>query len=343
MEKLKFVGIDDGHDSIKLVNEEGKEFIIPSRISGGKNMLCSVNGEEVNDNIYNVNGDIFSVVDFMTQSAINYIDTRTLDYPYANHNISLINHILYKSGIKGKVSVLTGLPVQRFYVNGVQNEDLINKKVNALLNSNVINLDESVELPQIKQHRVISEALAGYFDLLFDISGKKNKEVEEITTDSKIAIIDIGGRTTDIATLDIGGTSIDLKKSGTRDIGGLYLRDNIKLALMKEYNLNNVSNTILDKVITGNSFRNCGKIVDVTHIVTAEKKIITNQINSFINQVLDVDFNEYGIIAFIGGGSLLFRDELKYLYSEYGNVVLVDDPQFANARGMLKFNKYVLQ
>ncbi|MBY0379156.1 MAG: ParM/StbA family protein [Burkholderiales bacterium] len=343
MEKLKFVGIDDGHDSIKLVNEEGKSFIIPSRIAGGKNMLCSINGEEVNDNIYKVNGDTYSVVDFITQSAINYIDTRTLDYPYSNHNISLINHILYKSGIKGQVSVLTGLPVQRFYVNGIQNEVLINKKVNALLNSNVINLDESVELPKIKQHRVISEALAGYFDLLFDISGKKNKEVEEITADSKIAIIDIGGRTTDIATLDIGGTSIDLNKSGTRDIGGLYLKDNIKLALMKEYNLNNVSNTILDKVITGNSFRNCGKIVDVTHIVNSEKKNITNQINSFINQVLDVDFNEYGIIAFIGGGSLLFRTELKNLYSIYDNVVLVDEPQFANARGMLKFNKYVLQ
>ena len=79
------------------------------------------------------------------------------------------------------------------------------------------------------------------------------------------------------------------------------------------------------------------------HFLTFYNIVHLNQINSFINQVLDVDFNEYGIIAFIGGGSLLFRTELKNLYSIYDNVVLVDEPQFANARGMLKFNKYVLQ
>jgi plasmid segregation protein ParM len=343
MAKMVFVGIDDGHDSIKLTLESGKSFIIPARVSLGQHMLCSIADDEEKDHIYKIDDNDFSVIDFNTQAAINYIDTRTQDYPYSKHNIALIYHALHKAGITGPVSIMTGLPVERFYINGQKNVQLIDKKIDNLLNSEVKNINDKVMLPTVAQHRVISQALAAYFDLLLDMNGNVNPDIEEISNDSKIAIVDIGGRTTDIISVDVGGSSVDLSKSATRDIGALYLKDAIKQRIMNEYHISHVSAAVLNRILEKGNFRHNGKIVDVQAIVKQEKSILTNKITALVNQVLDLDFNEYGIVAFIGGGSLLIKDELKELYADNENVVLTDDPQFANSRGMLKFNKYILK
>ncbi len=343
MAKMVFVGIDDGHDSIKITLDSGKSFIIPARVSLGQHMLCSITEEEDKDHIYSIDDTDYSVIDFNTQAAINYIDTRTQDYPYSKHNTALIYHVLHKAGVTGPVSVMTGLPVERFYNNGQKNVKLIEKKIDNLINSEVKNLNDKVVLPTVAQHRVISQALAAYFDLLLDINGNVNQDIEEISNDSKIAIVDIGGRTTDVISIDVGGNSVDLSKSATRDIGALYLKDSIKQRIMNEYNISYVSSAVLNRILEKGNFRHNGKIVDVQNIVKQEKSLLTNKITSLVNQVLDLDFNEYGIVAFIGGGSLLIKDELKELYSNNENVVLTDDPQFANSRGMLKFNKYILK
>ena len=115
MAKMVFVGIDDGHDSIKLTLESGKSFIIPARVSLGQHMLCAIAEDQEKDHMYKIDDNDFSVIDFNTQAAINYIDTRTQDYPYSKHNIALIYHALHKAGITGPVSIMTGLPVERFY------------------------------------------------------------------------------------------------------------------------------------------------------------------------------------------------------------------------------------
>jgi plasmid segregation protein ParM len=343
MAKMVFVGIDDGHDSIKLTLDSGKSFMIPARVSLGQHMLCSIKEDEEKDYIYNIDNTDYSVVDFSTQAAINYIDTRTQDYPYSKHNIALIYHVLHKAGITGPVSIMTGLPVERFYINGQKNVKLIDKKIDNLLNTTVKNLNDQIILPTVAQHRVISQALAAYFDLLLDLDGNVNSDIEEISNDSKIAIIDIGGRTTDIISVDVGGNSVDLSKSATRDIGALYLKDSIKQRIMNEYNISYVSSAVLNRILEKGNFRHNGKLMDVQNIVKQEKTLLTNKITALVNQVLDLDFNEYGIVAFIGGGSLLIKDELKELYSNNENVVLTEDPQFANSRGMLKFNKYILK
>ena len=343
MAKIIFVGIDDGHDSIKLSLDNGQSFVIPARVSVGPHMLCSINGEDDRDHVYQVEDIEYSVIDFDTQAAINYIDTRTQDYPYSKHNLALIYHVLNKAGITGAISVMTGLPVERFYSNGQKNTALIEKKINNLINTEVTNLNKDIILPNVVQHRVMSQALASYFDLLLDDSGNINKEIEDISKDSKIAIVDIGGRTTDIITIDIGGESVDLSKSITRDIGALYLKDAIKKRIMTDFAINQISSVVLDRILAKNNFRHNGKIVDVSSIVKQEKMLLTNKILSLINQVLDIDFSEYGIVAFVGGGSLLIKDELKLVYANQDNVVLTEDPQFANSRGMFKFNKYILK
>lgn len=343
MAKIIFVGIDDGHDSIKISLDSGESFVIPAKVSLGQHMLCSITKEDDKDHVYTVDNIDYSVIDFNTQAAINYIDTRTQDYHCSKHNTALIYHILHKAGITGAVSVMTGLPVERFYNNGLKNIKLIEKKIDNLMTATVSNINKDIILPNIIQHRVISQALAAYFDLLLDINGNINTEIEEISNDSKIAIVDIGGRTTDIITIDLGGESVDLSKSVTRDIGALYLKDAIKQKIMNEFDISQISSSVLTRILEKNNFRYNGKIVDVSAIVKQEKFLLTNKITSLVNQVLDLDFSEYGIVAFIGGGSILIQDELKKIYANKENVVLTDDPQFANSRGMLKFNKYILK
>ena len=62
---------------------------------------------------------------------------------------------------------------------------------------------------------------------------------------------------------------------------------------------------------------------------------ITNQVKHKIRNTSDVS-----LIAFIGGGSLTLKTQLKDLYSPE-LVRFVRDPIYANARGMLKLLKYL--
>ena len=57
-----------------------------------------------------------------------------------------------------------------------------------------------------------------------------------------------------------------------------------------------------------------------------------NYVEEMVGDAADLDF-----ILFVGGGSAVLQDVI----SEYKHARVPKDPQFANARGMLKYMTYV--
>src|SRR3546814_11632163 len=103
-----------------------------------------------------------------------------------------------------QVSVVSGLPIDRFFVNGTPNNDLITAKRQSLLRPIKRVANSPVKLVSIERHQVLSEAVAAYFDAAYDANGNVNKPFMEISELDPVAVVDVGGATTDIAVVKEG-------------------------------------------------------------------------------------------------------------------------------------------
>jgi hypothetical protein len=330
---MQYLGLDDGHFSVKCVGIE-KQFTFPSKVVNGFYPFMSVIEDSNMSSMYTVedNNNKYTV---MSQDAISstmrFLDTRTDDFPYSDINLVLINHALLLSEVDSDVTICSGLPFQQYYINNAKNTKLIQKKKNNI--ERLVKIENSDKLSKIKEHKVVAEGVAGYFDLKFNSDGSLNDEIENIKHDGLICIVDIGGRTTDVVTMY--NDAVDFNRSATLDIGGLYLQDTITEKVKAKFGYNALPNKTIDALTKDGIYKN----IDAQDIVNNAKKEMANEIANAIKSKIGQN-SDIGLIAFIGGGSLLLKEQLNKLYDN--NLArFVKDPIFSNARGMCKMAKYL--
>ncbi|MBY0378890.1 MAG: ParM/StbA family protein [Burkholderiales bacterium] len=330
---MQYLGLDDGHFSVKCVGVE-QQFTFPSKVVNGFYPFMSVIEDTNMSSLYTVedNSNKYTV---MSQDAISstmrFLDTRTDDFPHSDINLVLINHALLLSEVDSEVTICSGLPFQQYYINNAKNTKLIQKKKSNI--ERLVKIENSDKLPKIKEHKVVAEGVAGYFDLKFNSDGSLNDEIENIKQDGLICIVDIGGRTTDIVTMY--NDAVDFNRSATLDIGGLYLQDTITEKVKAKFGYNALPNKTIDALTKDGVYKN----IDAQDIVNNAKKEMANEIANAIKSKIGQN-SDIGLIAFIGGGSLLLKEQLNKLYDN--NLArFVKDPIFSNARGMCKMAKYL--
>lgn len=330
-ETPRYAGVDDGHFGIKIVDENGGQFYLPSRVAEGAQVI-SLSGDE--DNVWDTQeGQTYTVSDSLAG-----IDTRFSDYGLSDINRVLVHHALYKAGYGGQsVRIVTGLPVNDYYVGHEQNADFIRRKVDNLAKLTATNRNQTVAMAKITGHAVVSEAIAAFFDLLFNMDGTVNEAFHQVVQAGPIGILDVGGKTTDSAVIINGGKGIDASRSGTSKIGALSLNQGLENRIKSLMGVAQLTPTQIESAARTGMVRMFGKETDVSEIVNEEKRILADQIVAEAKRKMR-DGADLECVYFVGGGSLLLREQLADLYP---HAVFVDDPQFANARGMLKIAKYV--
>lgn len=331
---MKF-GIDNGLFAVKLVN--GKTTYVPSRVISGHYPSLSVVTGENDSFLYEINGNKYTVIEKPSANTSHrFLQTRTDDFPYSDITQVLVYHSLLKAGATGNISICTGLPFNQYYSEtGVKNLELI-QKVKKAFTREVKVIQPYENLPVIVEHSVCSEGVAGFFDLKFNDDGSLNDEFTSLQQAGVVCIVDIGGSTTDIVTFD--GDSIDFSRSSTIDIGGLSLKDQVAAHVKVKMGASGLPDKMLDDIISNHGLYpaknlDFSDILDELKIELANE--ITNQVKHKIRNTSDIN-----LIAFIGGGSLILKDQLKKLYPS-SIARFVKDPINANARGMLKLIKYL--
>ena len=316
MEKnIKYLGIDDGHYALKIcyeLNNELKTLSLPSRIAYGFHQLSSLDGIENNDNcMYTANDITYTVLEKYNELNDGVIDLRNLNYPTSDVNAILIYHALTRAGFNSDdhLRIVTGLPFKEFYLNGTKNIELINKK-RKNLDRSIICKDKKVSLPHIDFHNVLSEGAGAFIDIALDFNGNPNTGIIDSIKDAPMSIVDIGGKTTDIITMDTGGKKIRINESNTAFIGALNLNELIGIEICKKLKLGQYSATEIETALKTGTYFAQGQKHDVTNIVIEQKKVFARKIVLEVRKVLK-DASHIGIVAFVGGGSLLIQKELK--------------------------------
>lgn len=331
--KAAYVGVDDGHYGIKVVDESGRMCTVSSRAVSGK-QLFSFHGQpsdDIDGSIYtSEEGAVFTVSEHLTK----HEETRYRDYPVSAHNRALVHHGLRKAGFGGKsVSIATGLPVATYYLGGGPNEKMIAAKVENI--GKGMRCD-SGECAQIVENMVTSEAIAAYFDQIIEMDGSQSAVFDDFIQTS-VGVIDIGGKTTDCAVILPGGRNVDTGRSGSGDVGVLMLNDDVEAKLRTEFGFDNLPTTLVERAIRTGVIRVAGKEESIKVFVDAAKEKLADAIMLSVRAKIGTgkDLNE---VLFVGGGSIVMRDQLV---KHFPHARFPLHPEYANARGMLKIAKYV--
>lgn len=191
------VGLDDGYAYTKVALPDGRLVSIPSRARMGQAGVTWIREEDQRIFEYETEGTVYSV------GAVDGESTQFDEYPSSGLNRIIVQHAFYQAGLSGRsIHLVSGLPVAAFYRNdGQRRQQAIDKKRDSLkLTVEPLTIKGRPQKQRLKAgiafHEVIPEALAAWYDHVI-VTLNDGVTLDADRLNAPVAIVDIGGRTTD--------------------------------------------------------------------------------------------------------------------------------------------------
>lgn len=354
------VGVDDGHDGIKLwfgsanAISEPVKVQIKSNAQRGNSGIVDVSERELNQMTIIVegqNGEADEVFLVNADHVTNRIDTRTPDYPYNNLNLALIMQAIREQrnvldGVN-RLQIVAGLPANQYYTKSAssKNDELIDKKVNNLKSIHRAYSPADAQLEDSGRFyasdvAVMPEGYGIAFNLMFDDDLNKTEYYEDFY-DHGCVIIDIGGRTVDVIKVSRRTCKPKGSELMSFDQGVLYMRDVVATAVTERLNRQKtIDDFSVDNILKSGWFGKVGSKggVDLNDMLDKIKDEHVEVIYQSIKSALESDEAMGGVII-SGGGAVLLGDKLKAKIEDHIHnceVIIPDEVVFGNAKGFWK-------
>lgn len=289
---METIGIDLGNCNLKT----SKKIIVPALITRGGNYLIST-GYEIN-----FNGELFIIGEGDYDTNLNKLSKE-----------NLLPMLCLAAGLSTKeefIRVVLGLPINQYRSNKNKMLEII--EGNKVLNFKLNGLDRCI---CIEEASIFPEGVATYYSL--DIEKRK------ALVDQDLIILDIGGRTTDIALLK-AGKKRSVAKSTSLDVGMINIYNDMINEINSLYTLGlNIEDA---EGILKNGLEVDGEKQDTSFI----KNIVKNNIEKVFKELnISYPVRTSPLIVTGGGGKSFF----KSLKKRYPTAQLVEDNLFSNAIG----------
>lgn len=324
------IGLDDGYACTKIALPDGRLVAIPSRARIGRSNVTWLNDSEQRVFEYETDDMLFAV------GEVEGEPTHFDGYPFSGLNRAIVQHALHEAGLSGQsVHAVSGLPVSSFYLrDGDRRLELIKRK-RASLKRVVQPIDGRLPAA-IAFHEVIPEALAAWYDhIISEADGGVQLESERLGV--PVAVIDIGGRTTDFVV--VADQAVRHDSSGSLRCGLLDLKRQVASAIRAKFDLEELSERATEDAVRTDSVRLFGKPHDVAELVRDARREIVQRLHAETQRQLGRGA-ELERILFVGGGAVALAEDIR---DWFPNQTIAPHPAFANARGMLKYLRYVCQ
>ncbi|AXH60391.1 ParM/StbA family protein [Pseudomonas amygdali] len=327
-----FAGIDDGHRETKISLSNGIKLAIPSRAMSGLSNQISLNGSKSGVFAYQTSDGPYTLGDVESAE-----DTAYDEYPVSTQNRVIVAHALRQAGLGhlNTLDVVTGLPLKRYYLKGQPNQELIDAKKANLLNLDVKGMD-GFQPAIIQRHDVLSEAVAAWVNYVLIRKDDGKLTIDRNRLEERTAIVDIGGRTLDIAV--VRKWVLDGDRSTTDDIGMIKIITGLKDRLYDFFKGIELSDEQVEFALTKRTVKVRGQMYDVGHVVDDATLSVVNSIKATVKRHLQTA-RDIDNVFFVGGTSEYLRN---YLNGWFEQQRIMQDPAFANADGMLKYSEFVM-
>jgi len=148
-------------------------------------------------------------------------------------------------------------------------------------------------------------------------------------------VVDIGGRTTDF--IVIADEKLWHQHSGSLTCGLIDLRHDIAAAICSAFDLEQLSGRAVDQALEQGRVQLYGQSQDVAALVRESRHQLVARIEQETRRRLGRGA-ELERVLFVGGGSVALADALR---DWFPTQVIAPHAGFANARGMLKYQRYI--
>lgn len=318
------VAIDDGFRQIKLLSSEQHKLTQLSVVGPGFTLGGSAAAAgDAGFGAYRTGGRDYTV----DPDISNKEGTRYDGYALSDLNRVLVHHALHTAGLGGRDVVLaTGLPYARYYQS---DGELLEKKIDNL--SIAVEAMTGAQSPRLIAQHVLPQAVMAYMDYAYDdsLSGFKTG----VDPEMPVVVIDVGGGTTDIATVLPNGNApkVDRLKSGTINTGVLDTLKELTARLERRFQFTGVRESLLERCVRTRKVLLRGQLHDISDDIAAAVDVAVQPILREMQRLVGSAASETPLL--VGGGAALVADALR---TAYPHMVVAEDPEFANARGMLK-------
>jgi len=324
------IGLDDGYAYTKLALPDGRLLVIPSRARVGRANVTWLN--EARHQIAEYETD-------STRYAAGEIDgepTYFEGYPFSGLNRVIVQHGMQQAKLGGhSVHAVSGLPVSAFYLkDGSQRAETVEKK-RASLKQPVDPIDGRLAA-SIAFHEVIPEALAAWYDHVITEDGGQVTLAEE-RLGAPIAVVDIGGRTTDYVV--VADQAVIHDASGSLRCGLLDVKQQVGEGIRARYDLEVIGERTVEQAVQTGRVRLYGQDQDVSTLVGEAKQQVLERLHAETRRQLGLGA-ELDRVLFVGGGAVALAQSIR---DWFPNQAVAEHPAFANARGMLKYLRFVCE
>ena len=324
------IGLDDGYAFTKIALPSGRVFAVSSRARLGAAGVTALKRDHLTVREYDADGLRYSA------GSVDGEATGFDDYPVSALNRVVVQHALQVAGLSGRVlHAVSGLPVSAFYqADGTRRSDFIARKTKSLLTA--ARPADGQPPAEIAFHDVIPEALAAWYDdVITETAEGIRLETERMQV--PVAVIDIGGRTTDYVV--VADETILHRSSGSLRCGLLDVKQQMTHKLRARFDLDGVSERTVEDAMHCGRLRLFGGSHDVTDLLNVALREVVERIYVESRRQLGRGA-ELERVLFVGGGAVVLDAHIRHWFP---NQVIAGLPAFANARGMLKYLKYVAQ
>ena len=329
------IAIDLGYGYVKGLNEENERIVFPSIVGAAHDLtlkdLFGTKFKNRMDNLWvhikagNLDSDFFVgnlAGDSISKSSA--FDSNKIWHP---NTIVLLGTAAALLSPEGRdILIVTGLPMEHFKMQRKEFSNflkLYKAKVSFPGNENLareISFAGSAVFPQAAG--AMYEAMLNYPRL-------------QQSNGARIAIIDIGFKTTDFITVRIGTPLETMEQfSGTIDAGMFYLHHPFAARFLQETGCQADPFRIGDYISDGGRFFFDGKDYDFSDTLQAARKELVNVIRDGLITSWKDSYREFRAIFLAGGGAFELKDELKRAFPI---LQAIGDPQFANCKGFLYY------
>lgn len=324
------IGLDDGYANTKIALPDGRLVVVPSRARIGRAGVTWINDAERCVYEYETDDAVYAV------GAVDGVSTHFEGYPWSGLNRAIVQHALQEAGLAGRtIHAVSGLPVSSFYLNtGEIRSDAIARKQESL---KVPVRPLSGTLPAgIAFHEVIPEALAAWYDdVIVESTDGVTLDADRLSV--PVAVVDIGGRTTDYVVVKDQG--VVHASSGSLQCGMLNVKQLVTDAIQVRFDLESINERLVDYAVQHNTVRLRGTDHDIAELVTVAKREVVERIHQETRRQLGLGV-ELDRVLFVGGGADALAEDIANWYPHQS---VAPHPAFANARGMLKYLRYVCE
>ena len=183
---------------------------------------------------------------------------------------------------------------------------------------------------------MIPEALAAWYDYVI-VEQDDGVTLDADRVSVPVAIVDIGGRTTDYVVVKDQG--ILHASSGSLQCGMLNVKQHVTDGIQERFDLETLSEQLVSQAVENKVIRLRGKDHNVADLVDAAMREVVEQLHAETRRQLGLGV-ELDSILFVGGGTVALAENIA---NWFPHQVVAEHPAFANARGMLKYLRYVCE